>query len=94
MTCRSKFMRKRRVIWDTNFGHAIVILLRALLNLLGTKSFRYSTPDSETGEPYLGLLLKNGADERELWFLRDEEDNGAGFFDINPMFKDNELEGC
>ena len=48
-------------------------------------------PDSETGEPYLGLLLRKGADERAIWFLRDEENNGAGFFDIEPMFQDDEL---
>lgn len=69
--------------------------IKSLVKLVGYKVVQVlHAPDSETGEPYLGLLLKNGADERELWFLRDEEDNGAGFFDINPMFKDNELEGC
>lgn len=70
-------------------------VIKSLVKLVGYKVVRVlQAPDSETREPYLGLLLKNGADERELWFLRDEEDNGAGFFDINPMFKDNELEGC
>jgi hypothetical protein len=66
--------------------------IKCLMKLVGYKVAQVlQAPDSETGEPYLGLLLKNGADERAIWFLRDEEGNGAGFFDIEPLFLDEEL---
>lgn len=49
--------------------------------------------DPYGGQPYFGVLVQKGADKRAVWFLCDEEDNGAGFFDIEPMFEDNELKG-
>ena len=68
--------------------------IKSLMKLVGYKVVQVlQAPDSETGEPYFGLLLKNGADERAIWFLQDEEDNGAGFFDIEPMFEDKDLKG-
>ena len=68
--------------------------IKSLKKLIGYRVAEVlQAPDSETGEPYLGLLLSNGADYRAIWFLRDEENNGAGFFDIEPMFNDEELKG-
>ena len=35
---------------------------------------------------YPGLLLRNEAGKQKaVWFLRDEEDNGAGYYDIQEV---------
>lgn len=68
--------------------------IKSLVNLIGYKVVQVlGTQSNGLEEPYLGLLLKKGADERQLWFLQDEEDNGAGFFSIEPEFTDEELKG-
>ena len=67
--------------------------IKSLTKLIGYKVVQVLQAPDEESEPYLGLLLKNGADERAVWFIRDEEDNGAGFFAIEPMFYDEDLKG-
>lgn len=58
--------------------------IKQLVRLIGYEIVKVlQSPDKETGEIYLGLLLKKGKDEKTLWFLKDEEDNGAGFFQID-----------
>lgn len=66
--------------------------IKSLKKLVGYQVIQVIVSD-ESRNPYLGLRLQKGLDRRDIWFLQDEEDNGPGFFDINPMFEDEELEG-
>jgi len=41
-----------------------------------------SPPDDFLGDEFFGLLLQNGTKRKILWFLRDDEGNGPGSFEI------------
>lgn len=68
--------------------------IKSLNKLVGYKIKKVmQLPDWLTGEIYLGLELQKGEDTRDIWFLRDEEGNGPGFFAIEDEFSDDELKG-
>lgn len=43
------------------------------------------SPEDEFGDQYFGLVLKNGKARKIVWFLRDDEGNGPGSFDIEDV---------
>ena len=44
-----------------------------------------SSPPDDFGDEYFGLELKNGPHIRIVWFLRDDEGNGPGSFEIQEI---------
>lgn len=41
------------------------------------------TPPDDMGDEYFGIELQKGNTDYVLWFLRDEEGNGPGAFEID-----------
>jgi len=58
---------------------------KRLIDLIGVAEGSTVVSVAESKDGYYGLRIRNGKREFAIWFLRDGEDNGPGWFEIQEL---------